>query len=256
MIAVPRIPEVQDGQMLSTNLVNHIIKRTEYAADLLSEYKCIAGTSVRIEQKYAGRIISSQAVLDKTNSFFIGISAATGGSVSIQSIDSFVVNKVPANISQVLGTATYLSGTSYRLTNNNRNEVGAVWHNALISGASFSASFNYTIGGSSDADGFALIFCQSYFLAGEGGGLGYQGAPTNSAAVEIDIFKNPSDPNNSHIAVLQGGSVITHLALSSVTVRPSGTLAVNYSNKTLNVSHNGLQIISYPIDLISIIGTN
>ena len=254
MIAVPQIPEVRNGEILSANLVNHIIKRTEYAAGLLAEYKMIAGYNTSLKQQFEGTLISNE--LNRTNSFFIGIAAATGEARSIQSVNSFVVNGVPANITQVLGTATYLSGTSYRLTNNNQNEVGAIWNNSLISGASFSGSFNYTIGGDSDADGFTLIFCQSYFLAGAGGGIGYQGAPTNSAAVEIDIYKNEFDPNNSHIAVLQGGSVSTHLALFSVTVRPSGTLAVNYSNKTLNISHNGLQIISYPIDLISIIGTN
>jgi len=59
VIAVPRIPEVRDGQILNTNLVNHIIRRTEYAAGLLAEYKCIAGAGVEIKQKYDGRIISS-----------------------------------------------------------------------------------------------------------------------------------------------------------------------------------------------------
>ena len=248
----PRLNRVRNGQRLSVELVNGLIKRTEYAGDLLRQGKCLAGTNVSVAQRYDGSLVS--AGLNEDNSFFIGIAAATGNSFSIQSIDSFIVNNESSNITQVLGTATYLGGTSYRLTNNLGNQVGAIWHEQRISLSTFSASFNYQIGGASQADGFSLIFCPSYFLAGAGGGLGYQGAPSNSVAVEIDIFKNAFDPNNSHIAILSNGDVTTHLALASPTVRPIGSLGVDYSNKTLIVSHNGIQIISYPIDLLSIIG--
>jgi hypothetical protein len=58
MIA-PKIPLVQDGQILSVGLVNSLIGRTEYAADLLRQYKLIAGDKISIEQKYDGSIISS-----------------------------------------------------------------------------------------------------------------------------------------------------------------------------------------------------
>ena len=248
----PRLNRVRNGQRLSVELVNGLIKRTEYAGDLLRQGKCLAGTNVSVAQRYDGSLVS--AGLNEDNSFFIGIAAATGGDFSIQSIDSFIVNNESANITQVLGTATYLGGTSYRLTNNLRDQVGAIWHEQRISLSTFSASFNYQIGGNSGADGFSLIFCPTFFLAGAGGGLGYQGAPVNSVAVEIDIFKNSFDPDNSHIAVLSGGSISTHLSLYSVTVRPSGNLAVTYSSKTLYIYHNNILIITYPIDLNSIIG--
>ena len=262
----PRLSKVASGTRLTTDLVNDIINRTEYAADLLRQYKLTAGNGMYVEPHYDGTRVSylqpvaggatpTQPIINTKNSFFIGIAAATGGATSIQSIDSFNVNNEPANITEVLGTATYLGGTSYRLTNNLANQVGAVWNNARIFGESFSASFNYQIGGASGADGFTLIFCQSFFLAGFGGGLGYQGAPTNSVAVEIDIFRNlPFDPDDSHIAVLQGGSVSNHLSLYSVTVRPSGKLSVTYFSKILNVYHNDILIITYPIDLTAIIG--
>jgi hypothetical protein len=213
------------------------------------------GTRVSYLQPVAGGATPTQPIINTKNSFFIGIAAATGRATSIQSIDSFNINDEPANIAEILGAATYLGGTSYRLTNNLVNQVGAVWNSARIFGESFSASFNYQIGGNSQADGFSLIFCPSYFLSGLGGGLGYLGAPINSAAVEIDIFRNfPYDPDDSHIAVLQGGSTANHLSLYSVTVRPSGSLAVTYSSKTLYVYHNNILIITYPIDLTSIIG--
>lgn len=261
----PRLSKVASGTKLTTDLVNSIINRTEYAADLLRQYKLTAGKGMYVEPHYdgtrvsylqpvAGGATSTQSFLNTKNSFFIGIAAATGGATSIQSINSFLVNENPANITQILGNATYISGTSYRLTNNGSNEIGAIWNNDRILGSSFTASFNYQIAGNSAADGFSLIFCPSYFIAAGGGGLGYQGAPVNSVAIEIDIFKNAFDPDNSHIAVLKGGSVFTHLSLYSVTVRPSGNLAVTYSSKTLYIYHNNILIITYPIDLISIIG--
>ena len=212
------------------------------------------GTRVSFLTPVGGGSGDSAVELSKKNAFFIGIAAATGGAVAIQTVDSFTINDDPAYISQILGTATFLGGTSYSLTQNANNQVGVIWNENRVFGGFFNVSFNYQIGGSSAADGFSLIFCPTYFLAAAGGGLGYEGAPSNSVAIEIDIFKNPSDPDNSHIAVLKGGNVNDHLALSSVTVRPGGNLSVSYGQKTLRVFHNGNLIITYPIDLISIIG--
>ena len=57
MIA-PRIPLAQNGQILTANLVNHIIARTEYAARLLREYRCVAGTDMFVEPHYDGTRVS------------------------------------------------------------------------------------------------------------------------------------------------------------------------------------------------------
>ena len=58
MIA-PKIPLVRDGQILSTNLVNSMIARIEYAADLLRQYKCISGGSeIYIEPHFDGTRVS------------------------------------------------------------------------------------------------------------------------------------------------------------------------------------------------------
>jgi len=58
MIA-PKIPLVKNGQILTANLVNHIIARTEYASRLLREYRCVAGTNIFVEPHYDGTRISS-----------------------------------------------------------------------------------------------------------------------------------------------------------------------------------------------------
>ena len=43
---------------MSVELVNGLIKRTEYAADLLRQYKPLAGTDISIAQRYDGTTIS------------------------------------------------------------------------------------------------------------------------------------------------------------------------------------------------------
>jgi hypothetical protein len=54
----PRLSKVASGTRLTTDLVNSIINRTEYAADLLRQYKLIAGTKMYVEPHYDGTRVS------------------------------------------------------------------------------------------------------------------------------------------------------------------------------------------------------
>ena len=54
----PRIGKANNGQIMSLELVNRIIGRTEYAADLLRQYKLVAGNGMYIEPHYDGTRIS------------------------------------------------------------------------------------------------------------------------------------------------------------------------------------------------------
>lgn len=54
----PKIPPLKDGQILSVDVVNSIIKRTEYAGDLLKQYKLIAGNEMYVEPHYDGTRVS------------------------------------------------------------------------------------------------------------------------------------------------------------------------------------------------------
>jgi len=58
MRIVPPIRPIRDGKILDVNLINHIINRTEYGADLLSRYKMVAGTNMFVEQAANGLGIS------------------------------------------------------------------------------------------------------------------------------------------------------------------------------------------------------
>lgn len=54
----PRLNRVRNDQRLSVELVNGLIKRTEYAGDLLRQGKCLAGTDISVAQRYDGTTIS------------------------------------------------------------------------------------------------------------------------------------------------------------------------------------------------------
>jgi len=54
----PRLSKVASGTRLTTDLVNDIINRTEYAADLLRQYKLTAGNEMYVEPHYDGTRVS------------------------------------------------------------------------------------------------------------------------------------------------------------------------------------------------------
>jgi len=54
----PRLSKVASGATLTTELVNGMINRTEYAADLLRQYKLTAGTDMYVEPHYDGTRVS------------------------------------------------------------------------------------------------------------------------------------------------------------------------------------------------------
>jgi hypothetical protein len=210
---------------------------------------------------------------------YIGITASTGGATSIQTMSDFTINgnlvnsfnenflkdgrRLPPNPST--GKASIpcdcqcRSGygeNPFRLTENLGYQASAIWaaDTSSVNPASFSASFQYFIEGSSQADGFTLCFSRFVFIAGDGGGLGYQGSGASSVAIEVDSFQNDHDPSNSHVAIIAGGSVITHLQLAEVTIRPSGIISANYSGGRLKVNHNQVPILDYAINIPSIAG--
>ena len=54
----PRLPKLASGTRLTTDLINGIINRTEYAADLLRQYKLVAGNGMYVEPHYDGTRVS------------------------------------------------------------------------------------------------------------------------------------------------------------------------------------------------------
>jgi len=58
----PRLERVSNGQQMSVELINGIIKRTEYAADLLKKYRCLAGAEILVAQQSNGTRISHEDI--------------------------------------------------------------------------------------------------------------------------------------------------------------------------------------------------
>jgi hypothetical protein len=187
---------------------------------------------------------------------FIGITASTGSSRSIQTIGNFKVMGKAAKIDpQYTSSGVVALGNGYYQLTANLNDVGGgVWSEYPVNSASrVEASFDYTIGGDSLADGFALIFSTFPFLAGLGGGFGYQFGNTKSIAIEVDSYENPHDPDNSHIAVIKHGNVQRHYALSSVMIRPGGNVKGVYDSGLFTVYFNGEKILEHSLNLFALL---
>jgi hypothetical protein len=57
-VIAPKVSNVKDGQILSAELVNSMISRIEYAADLLRQYRIIAGPEMFAESGVGGTRVS------------------------------------------------------------------------------------------------------------------------------------------------------------------------------------------------------
>ena len=66
----PRLDKVSNGQRMSVGLVNGLIKRTEYAADLLRQYKLVAGINIDIQGLYDGTtVVSTRITIPTTDEY-------------------------------------------------------------------------------------------------------------------------------------------------------------------------------------------
>jgi len=178
-----------------------------------------------------------------------------------------------------------LNGTSsivnnkLQLTDDVTNQSGtAFWTGTVCNsnGFKFSSFFSFTIthSGSSGsyADGLAFIIQQyANSWGAPGGGLGYEGLPGKSIAIEYDTYQNSNyhDPDINHIAIDFDGSVEhpdnTYYANSSKLNKVGITLTagktfyswIDYDGETLQVristttTRPATAVFSYNCDLAS-----
>lgn len=90
----PRLDKVRNGQRMSVELVNGLIKRTEYAADLLRQYKPLAGTDISVAQRYDGTTISGGGAVEEVSTFRIIDSSGQIYLPTIEENVSLVPNKL------------------------------------------------------------------------------------------------------------------------------------------------------------------
>ena len=105
---------------------------------------------------------------------------------------------------QINGNASIISSSYLRLTPNAGGQAGSAFWKQKISlpdNMSFSTYFTSKMIPGSRADGMTFCIQQASNNAGSsGGGLGYQGMPGKSIAVEYDTYNN-GELNNNHIAL-------------------------------------------------------
>ena len=122
------------------------------------------------------------------------------------------------------GTAVTSDGTVLRVAPAATNQVGAAYSTVAVpfsASPTFSSVFDFRItdaGGINPADGFTFVGAGSPSgLGAIGEGLGYEGASTNSMAIEFDTFDNGGGDGNSsnHVGIDIGGA-LTELDLTNV----------------------------------------
>ncbi len=172
-----------------------------------------------------------------------------------------------------------LIGEAIRLSPNNVNQRGAVWHNRKVDVTkSFTCDFSmrfsqgdnkmFDDGSLPGADGLAFVIQNNDILSiGEtGGGLGYHGIP-NSIAIEFDLYWNKKDdimpiddPNGNHIAVQCNGikpntadhstTALLGIAKDILTIKADSTLyyvRIKYEPDTLMVFMDTINYFVEPV---------
>ena len=140
---------------------------------------------------------------------------------------------------QINGNATVISSTYLRLTPNAGNQAGsAFWKQkvSLPTDFSFSTYFVSRMTPGSRADGMTFCIQQASNTAGSaGGGLGYQGIPGRSIAIEYDIYDNGEVGGNNHIALDING--VLHSGSTNVVASPVNL--ADGTNKYNWIEYNG-----------------
>ena len=146
---------------------------------------------------------------------------------------------------QINGNATIISSSYLRLTPNAGNQAGSAFWKQKISlpdDMSFSTYFTSKMTPGSRADGMTFCIQQASNNAGSsGGGLGYQGMPGKSIAIEYDTYDNGEVGTNNHIALDINGALhgSTNVVSSPVNLADG---AMKYNWIEYNGATNVLQV--------------
>ena len=130
MRIVPPIRPVRSGKILDTNLINHIIQRTEYGAELLARYKMVAGTNMFVEQAANGLGISYLTALAGGAGDPVGSGSAGTGSGGAGTGTGALTEAAILNASS---TGDMLCRTNFNAVNKGAADVIVITWNVTIS---------------------------------------------------------------------------------------------------------------------------
>jgi hypothetical protein len=141
---------------------------------------------------------------------------------------------------QINGNASIISSSYLRLTPNAGGQAGSAFWKQKVSlpdNFSFATYFVSRMTPGSRADGMTFCIQQASNNAGSaGGGLGYQGIPGKSIAIEYDIYDNGEVGGNNHIALDING--VLHTGSTNVVSSPVNL--ADGTNKYNWIEYNGV----------------
>jgi hypothetical protein len=159
-------------------------------------------------------VVIKRAKPENTGRYYV-YASINGISTDTSSIDVLINTQLvtPGDSSFIFVGSAKKVNNFIRLTESKAWDGGSIWlKNRFSVKKDFETTFQFRFrdghnpqmedGSIPGADGIAFVM-QNHnypFLGEKGGAMGYKGI-TNSLAIEIDLWKNPYDPNGNHIAV-------------------------------------------------------
>ena len=184
----PRLGKVGNGQRMSVELVNGLIKRTEYAADLLRQYKLLAGSDINIQASYDGTaILASASAISVKYRGYIVPSVPSENDIFLEldkpfdfpggELGGLYARDLPLNQRQKIVYPEFVLLGSYKLVYsfgywaNFDAQPNSIGFYPSLSGTAIPPYSSYTLGGSNGYPSFgphpnAGVFTTSFFEGG------------------------------------------------------------------------------------------
>lgn len=192
MLAVPKIPRLKDGSPINFRLVNHIIKRVEYAASIIEE---------------------------GAGEYYIGFTGATGASTQIALVGPTLINNQYINFGNgklynYPSIQSVLNSSVVFINLGDFYKARGLWITKRFKPPISISTRIFFQGNSFGADGVCIHISKKIpnTLGGVGGGLGVLNIGIPIVSVELDTFQNTFDPPYPHFGITTNGNVQNHLA--------------------------------------------
>jgi len=123
---------------------------------------------------------------------------------------AFVCLKCDAQVFQLNGSATNIGDDCYRLTTNQLNQAGSIWHIESVNlNENFGITFEVNLGCSDQNGADGIVFGLQNIdtsVGSDGGGIGFAGI-NPSVGFEFDTYQNGdfNDPVYDHVALILDG---------------------------------------------------
>jgi hypothetical protein len=228
----PKLSKVASGTRLTTDLVNDIINRTEYAADLLRQYKLVAGTEMYVEPHFDGTRVSY---------FYpVGGGATPNDSAVVRPfVSNYKIIEHTVGLTLVNGGPSFVNGIiklqRYRGTGTNNDPIVPL---------TWKTPSDYTLRLFSGPFGNSIIEVNQEII-------NYQ-----LQSIDLALY-NPSSVGNIFATLLKGSSTVSFLGSNSLdyTFSPSLVLSsfnypIDQPDARVSFSYSAFPLVDfYPVTM-------